>query len=128
MSSEDRGPQGSAVLEAAGGRSRAMWRTVRETAAAAIGVSKTRPYKSRRGVGRRYLARRGPRYRGRGEAAWVCFFTAEPFRTATVDRRGGPVLTAPYGILPSPVFQAPARFVGKNRTRKCREDGGTIHV
>jgi len=59
-------------------------------------------------------ARRGPRSRGRGEAAGDCVFTAEPLRTAVVDRAvsGFP---APYGILPSPVFEAPARFVGKHR-------------
>ncbi len=32
------------------------------------------------------LTRQGPRWRGRGEAARDCVFTAEPCRTAVVDR------------------------------------------
>ena len=130
-SSEDRGPQGSAVLEVAGGSScllrslcGAFIRAVRRHRC----KKKHQPYKFIRGAWMRCLAKRGPRCRGRGEAAGDCVFTSEPFRTAAVDRRDGPVLTALYGIVPSPVFEAPARYVGKNRTRNLREDGGTIHV
>jgi len=49
-------------------------------------------------------AREGPLCRGRGEATWDCVGIVEPSRTATVDRTI---------ILPSPGFEAPARFVGK---------------
>ena len=84
---------------------------VRETAATAIGVYEdTNPKRPSEEQGGGCLARKGPLSRGRGEAAWDCVFTAEPFRTATVDR-SVPGLPVTYGILPSPGFEAPARFV-----------------
>ena len=56
------------------------------------------------------LVRKKPRF-GVRVLAGDCIFTAEPFHTAAIDR-AVPGPPAPYGILPSPVFQAPARFVG----------------
>ena len=57
-------------------------------------------------------ARKGLRCCGRGEAVGDNVFTGEPFRTAAVDR-AVPGFPVPYGILPSPVLEAPARFAGK---------------
>ena len=34
---------------------------------------------------------------------------------------GGAGFSVPYGILPPPGFEAPARFVGKYKTRRWRE-------
>ncbi len=53
--------------------------------------------------------REGPLSRDRGEAAGDCVGTREPFCTAAVDRTIA---------LPSPGFEAPARFVEKYRTGK----------
>ena len=61
------------------------------------------------------------------EVVGDCIFAAEPFRMAAVDR-AVPGFTVPYEILPSPDFETPARFVGKCRPGKWREDGGTRHV
>ena len=95
---------------------------VRETAAAAIGVYEdANPTRLGEEQGGDCLARKRPRCRGRGETAWDYVFTVEPFRTAAVDR-AVPGLPVPYGILPSPVFEAPARLVGKTRTMRWRED------
>jgi len=96
-----------------GCKSRMLRRSVRQSAAAAIGAQEnTKPYTSRRGAGRRCPARKGLRCCGRGEADGDSVFTAEPFRTTGADRAvpGFPVL---YEILPSRGFEAPARFVGK---------------
>ena len=57
-------------------------------------------------------ARKGLLCCGRGEAVGDNVFTEEPFRTAAVDR-AVPGFPVPYEILPSPGFEAPARFVGK---------------
>jgi len=46
----------------------------------------------------------------------LCVVTTEPLRTAAVDR-AVPDFPEPYGILPSPVFEAPARFVEKYQKR-----------
>jgi hypothetical protein len=87
---------------------------VRETAATAIGVyentNHARPGEEQGGG---CYAREGPRCRGRGEAAGDCVFTAEPFRKAAVDRAvpGFPVPS--YGVLLSPVLEAPARIIVK---------------
>jgi hypothetical protein len=95
---------------------------VRKIAAAAIGVCEnTIPTRLGEEQGGGCLARKGPQYRGRGETAGDCVFTAKTFRTAAVDR-AVPDLPVPYGILPSPVFEAHARFVGKHRKRRWRED------
>ncbi len=95
---------------------------VRETAAATIGVyENTNPIRLGEEQGGGCLVRRGTRCRGRGEVVGDCVFTAEPLRTAAVDR-AVPGLPVPHGILPSPVFEAHARFVGKHRTRRWRED------
>ena len=90
-SSEDRGPQGSAVWEVGGGGSRTQRRSVRESAAAAIGAWKnTKPlYVQTRSREAGCLVRRGPRRCGRGEAAGDCVFAAEPFRTAAAERTCG---------------------------------------
>ncbi len=70
-----------------GCRSRTLRRSVRETAAAAIGVSEnTYPKRPGEEQGGGCLTRQGPRCRSRGEAARDCVFTAEPCRTAAVDR------------------------------------------
>ena len=65
-----------------GCKSRAQRRGVRELAAAATGVSKdTNPlYVQARSRETGCLAREGPLYRVRGEAARHCVGTVEPFR------------------------------------------------
>ena len=79
-----------------GGRSLALRRSVRESAAAAIGAwENTNPlYVQTRSREAGCLAREGPRYRGRGEAAGDCVVTAEPCRTAAVDRTVARALAA----------------------------------
>ena len=86
---------------------------IRKNVVAAIGVyENTNPTRLGEEPRGGYLARKGPRCRGRGEGAGDCVFNAKPFRTAAVDR-AVPGLPVTYGILPSPVFEAPIWFVGK---------------
>ncbi len=88
----------------------------------------TKPYTSRRGAGRRCLARGERRHGSRGEPEGDCAYAAESLRTAAeiVPVRGarGGGFTATYEILSSPGFKIPARFDGKQRTigrrGKCR--------
>ncbi len=87
---------------------------VRETAAAVIGVYKdTDPNIQAR---RREAL---PRKKGvavlrprRDRMARVCVFAAHIERCLSFSRRCMRI-PVPYGILPSPVFEAPARFVMK---------------
>ncbi len=80
----DRGPQGSAVRRGGGGSgSRTLRRSVRDIVAAVIGVSekKHQVYTSRQEAGRRCPARKGPPWRGRGEATGDCTATESPSQT-----------------------------------------------
>ena len=85
----------------------------------------SRKHQTLHGLGRNReagcLARRGLRCGGRGEAAGVNVYTGVPFRTAAIDQ-AVPGFPVPYEILPSPGFEAPVRFVGKNRTRSWSEE------
>jgi hypothetical protein len=108
-SSEDRGPQGSVVWEAGGGRSRAPRRSVRESAAAAIGVSKnTNPPLRPDGEQGGRLPRKKrtttpwPRWGCRGLHRHSGAFSIGGSRPY-----GGSGIPAPYGILPSPVRPGP---------------------
>ncbi len=106
-----------------GCRSSMLRRSVREFAAAAIGAQEnTKRYTSRRGARRRCPARKGLRCCGRGETARDSVFTEEPFRTATIEK-AVPGFPVPYAILPSPGFEAPARFVGNYGAGRWSEDG-----
>jgi hypothetical protein len=85
-------------MEGDGGGSRTLRRSVREPAAAATCVyKKTRHDTSRRGAGRCCPARKGPPWRGRGEATGDCTATEEPFQSRGCgDRRQlsqGPEIT-----------------------------------
>ena len=91
-----------------------MWRTVRELATAATcGSENTDPFTSRRGAGRqaalqekRHFAVAAVGPQGTASAQWSLF-----------ARRQWVVSI----VLSSPGFEAPARFVGKYRTRKNGE-------
>ncbi len=83
---------------------------VRETATAAIGVQEdTIPTRPGEEHGDKLLRKKG------AAVTWLrrgCRGATEPLLTVAVDRavQGFP---EPYGILMSPVFEGPARFVGK---------------
>ncbi len=72
-----------------GSGSRTLRRSVRDIVAAAIGVSeKHQPYTSRQGAGRRCPARKGPPWRGHGEATGDYTATESPSRAKGCgDRR-----------------------------------------
>ena len=73
----------------------------------------TEPYTSRRGAGRRCLARMRPQRCGRGEAAGDCVNAARAFSTAAVDRA---YRTYWVRRLQQPWSSTPARFDGESRT------------
>ena len=88
--------------------------SVRRSAAAAIGVkNNTEPYTSRRGAGRRCLARMSPQRCGRGEAAGDCVNAEIAFSTAAAGRAYRTYLVR---RLQQPWSSTPARIDGEPRT------------
>ncbi len=98
----DRGPHGSTVMEGDGGRSHTLRRSARDTAAAAIGV----------------YGDINPTSSGEEQEGWLPRKKRTSVSWPRLGRRGMRLASShggcgTYRPMPSPGFEAPARFVGK---------------